>query len=269
MTEFSRWCHAGEADPPFGRRPPPDPAVDVRLGDCHAVVGWDRSAHSYVAAVDVFGLVGADGFRHYRLPATMADPAWDWMRAHSHRAGPPLLVLGGRPWQHLTLDSLLNDLGRRALDPDCRSWYRMLDLRQLVAERVGEVVLRSATSGGPGSDGCYRLEVQLPGGERLVVPPRLIRLDSGQSTPWRGFGILELAERVVELVWGRGDEDGGILAWELAYEVLDGRDGFAVIASSVADWIAHGSGLRWLGEIDGGPVVGGQGSSFQQMVLAV
>lgn len=270
MTEFSNWCAAGKGHPPIGRPSPPEPAVNVRLGSCHALVGWDRSTNSYAAAVDVFGFVAADESRHCRLPGSMVvDPAWDWMRAPGPCSGPPLLVIGGRPCQHLTLDSLLNDLSRRSLVPDCQSWYRLLDLRQQVAEHVGEVVLRVAPSDGPERDGWYRLEVQLPGGERLVAPHRLIRLDSERSARWSGSGILELAERLVELVWGRSDDDSAAIAWELAYEVLDGRHRFAVIASSVADWIAHGSGLRWLGGTDDGAAAGGRASSFHQLVLAV
>jgi len=245
-------------------------AVPIIVSGHNGLVCWDDRLQTYSAWIDVFGWGGAGNDRWLVSPVPHAGPT-PWLQSPECRSMPNLVV-GDELGQHLTVDSLRLDLDRRGLTLDSDSWSRVLDLRGVVARSFGEAVIDVREAGpvkaGPLS-GAYsriqqgydriRLDVALPNGNRYCVPSRLTSLDPSSAFNGWTLTLTEAAARIVDLVWSPFVDAYDSILLEVVYEVLDHNRPFSLVAGSLADWIAHGSG----------PVDGVSGDTFNPRLAQV
>ncbi|MDH3293007.1 MAG: hypothetical protein OER95_01645 [Acidimicrobiia bacterium] len=253
--------------------------IPVVAGGHDGVVRWDPTLHTYSAWVDVFGLV--DRCPSHRVQTSWdgsVESAWSWLNATGYPASTPLAVFGHRFGRHLTIDSLGNELARRGLPLDSKSWQGLVELRRTAARSCGEVIVvveslddqiqRPAGRGNHDHaerQGSVGLALLMPDRSRVTVSHRLINDD--HRSPRNGeWSLLEAGLCLVELVWAREGDDLEVIGWEVAFEILDRPGSFSLVVASIADWIAYGSGLQW---VDPGPPPGDPPPSFRQLALQI
>jgi len=227
--------------------------VPIVASGHHGMACWDDALQTYSAWLDVFGW-GRPGYSGRFASPACSGGTRPWLRNPDCQSM-PTLVVGDQHAQHLTVDSLRLDLNRKGLSLDADSWNRLLDLRQVVARCFGDVLIEvtGATSVNAqppdgiqsrsrGALGQFRLDVILPDGNHFYVPPRLISTVSNRTFSGLNLTMTEAAGRIVDLVWSRFADGYDSIVLEVAYEVLDRDRPVSLLAASLADWIAHGSG---------------------------
>lgn len=236
-----------------------DLTIPVVAGGHDGMVRWDPTLHTFSAWVDVFGLLDRSSNRAEASWDGPVESTWSWLRSTVPPVSKPLAVFGCRFGRHLTIDSLGNELAHRGLPLDSKSWQGMLELRRAAARTHGEVIIVVESLGdqicrpfgGSNRDysdrqGSIGLTLLMPDRSRVMVSQRLINDTGGAFSSEVGWPFLEAALCIVELAWSREDHDLEVIAWEVAFEILDRPGEFSLILGSIADWIAHGSGLQWV-----------------------
>jgi len=242
--------------------------VSVSDGRRCGVVSWDVARCTYRAEIDYFA--PPPGTRPQ--PSRPVDAWWNWLADPEPEALPGRVVIGHRPVEFLTVDSLVNRLAVLGFHPDPASLNSLLALRSEVHDRCGSVVFLgrpglSAAGSPPGLAG--EIVLGLPAGGTVPVRPLLEHPDHGFAWGHRAAATVRTAAAMVDLAWGpQRDAATEAAVVDLAISVLaEVRGGFVWRVESVADWIATETGelsdLRRLAVV---PESGGH-QGFRQLSL--
>ncbi len=242
--------------------------MSVSDGRRCGVVSWDRARCSYRAEIDYFASPPGTGPQ----PSHPVDAWWNWLADPEPGVLPARVVIGHRPVEFLTVDSLVNRLATLGFHPDPVSLNSLFALRSEVYDRCGSVVFLGRP--GPGAAGlpsglAGEIVLGLPAGGTVPVRPLLEHPDHGFAWGHRAAATVRTAAAMVDLAWTpQRDAATEAAVVDLAISVLaEVRGGFVWRVESVADWIATETGE--LGEVGrlAGPSGSGGYQGFRQLSL--